>query len=475
MAKDKTARPDKPAKPFEAVIGKNPKPAKPAKPVKPAKPAKPVKVPVPTVFVTGPSFAALAGDEVGALVSAETVLSFLKARALELANIPNGAVLQWATGALLKAIGVGIPGDIERIKELVEQVLEAQKEILAGLDKLLTEVDFNTLITVGYPAVERITSIYEELVVISGLEDPAEQKREADRIRTDILNSNLGTTLNLKTINDVLLGKQGLGGTDALINLFAKRWLPVYLAQQVRPEVPLSTYPSQLDAWLHGLFVVQYMGLAEYANARIANGDFGSLRAQVETTIRNMEAQKALLEESIPAFTRTLPDALFDGRYYVVRQVDFVRGRPFDTDVLYGSPEGDNYAESTAVKFRSRHRDNSDEEWQFEKTGETDTFIMHERSQRRLVYVTVENAAQKDQVKVNVKGSAQTMRFVMGRTEDPNANPNAKIRDLYLPVFLFVRRGDFLTVRGHPVNVENITFAGPLNQAVRVLVDYAGH
>src|SRR5207249_492543 len=104
-------------------------------------------------------------------------------------------------------------------------------------------------------------------------------------------------------------------------------WFPAYTAKQLTADTPLSEYGGQLDAWLHGLFIIQYMGLAELANARIANGQWQMLQQEVADTIKRMDAQKALLNEAIPEWTRTLTNALFDGRWYVVRARDLVGGR----------------------------------------------------------------------------------------------------------------------------------------------------
>jgi hypothetical protein len=64
-------------------------------------------------------------------------------------------------------------------------------------------------------------------------------------LRRGILNLNQGATLNLKTISDVLLGKDTLGQSGALISLFADRWFPVYTATQLAADVPLSTYTGK--------------------------------------------------------------------------------------------------------------------------------------------------------------------------------------------------------------------------------------
>ena len=182
----------------------------------------------------------------------------------------------------------------------------------------------------------------------------------------------------------MLLGKDTLGQSGALINLFADKWFPVYMAKQFAAEVPLSTYGDQLNAWLHGLFIIQYMGLAELANARIANGEFQQLQKDIDLTTQRMAAQQAMLNDAIPDWTRTLPNSLFDGRWYVVKARDLISGRIDTTNVLYGSPAAASYLDYS-VQFRSRHANNGDEEWAFQKTGQNDTFVMVERSRPNYV------------------------------------------------------------------------------------------
>ena len=186
-----------------------------------------------------------------------------------------------------------------------------------------------------------------------------------------------------------------------------------------------------------------------------------------------MEAQQALLEESIPDFTRTLPVALFDGRRYVVTGLNYSTGRLDDSQVMYGSPEGVSTNDSRAVKFRDRHNGNEDEEWQFESAGQTDTFIMRELS--RPNYVTIDGTYLKNQVVVRPKNKATPMRFVMGLTQDPKANLHAKPPERYLPIFEFVGSRDCLTVTHYQKNEEVLTFAGPEKDAVRVRIAFAGH
>jgi hypothetical protein len=76
------------------------------------------------------------------------------------------------------------------------------------------------------------------------------------------------------------------------------------------------------------------MGLAELANARIATGEFEQLEKDIALTTQRMDDQKALLNEAIPEWTQTLPNALSDGRWYVVKARDLVGGRIDNSNVM---------------------------------------------------------------------------------------------------------------------------------------------
>jgi hypothetical protein len=410
-----------------------------------------------SMYGTEERFQAMVADELASLASSQLILNFLKQKAVELGTAAGGKALQWVSAELLKAFGLGgDTKDLEKIKSLLRQVLENQRLILSKLEELLREVQFQHLITRSFDAVEGITNIYERLQLLSTIKDEKERESEAARIKAGILDTNLGTLLNLKKISDVLLGKDPIGKSDPLINLFVDRWFPVYTARQLKDDIPLSTYHTQLDAWMHGLFIIQYMGLAELANARVANGEFELLKAEIEQTIQQMNAQHALLAEAIPDWTRKLPDMLFEDRWYVVRGRDLQKGRIDNSQVLYGSPAAGSYLDYT-VQFRGRHRNNGDEEWQFEKSGQNDTFYLRERS--RPNYISLKDS------RVKMDRSRVKLRLVMGRTNDPAVKPDARRRDLYVPVIGLVGRGDYLTwTRGG----TNIVRVGSLDKAVRV-------
>ena len=210
------------------------------------------------------------------------------------------------------------------------------------------------------------------------------------------------------------------------------------------------------------------------------------LQEEVEDTIRRMDAQKALLNEAIPEWTRTLPDTLFDGRWYVVKARDLVGGRIGNSNVLYGSPATGTYLDYT-VQFRTRHANNGDEEWAFQKTGQNDTFWMVERSRDNHLKLDLSKPGASYRVIVGNAtmlpapegGPSARLRLVMGRTNDPAVKPDAKRRDLYVPLIACVndpdrgpKGGTYLTwTRGG----QNLVFTGSPDKAVRVEIVYSGH
>ena len=429
-----------------------------------------------SMYGTEDRFQAMVADELASLETSELILDFLKNKSIELGKEAGGKALQWVSAELLKAFGLGgDTSDLDQIKDLLNRVLENQKLILSKLEELLLEVDFQHLITRGYDSVQRITNAYQALQNLSTITDDEERQKEAVTFRTGILDLNQGATLNLQTISDVLLGKDTLGQSAALINLFADKWFPVHMAKQFEAEVPLSTYGDQLDAWLHGLFIIQYMGLAELANARIANGEFQQLQKILTSLPSGWRRSRRC--STMPSPTgRTLPNSLFDGRWYVVKARDLISGRMDTTNVLYGSPAAASYLDYS-VQFRSRHANNGDEEWAFQKTGQNDTFVMVERS--RPNYVKLDKGGTPIKVIVGnagmpgaLGGPNARMRLVMGRTNDPAVKPDAKRRDLYVPLIAFIDTGNYLTyMRGG----SNLVFAAPQDKAVRVEIAYSGH
>jgi len=80
---------------------------------------------------------------------------------------------------------------------------------------------------------------------------------------------------------------------------------------------------------------------------------------------------------------------------------------------------------------------------------------------------------------VMVTGPKAKLRLVMGRTNDPAVKPDAKRRDLYVPLIACVddpdrglKSGTYLTwTRGG----TNVVFTGPQDKAVRVEIVYSGH
>ena len=406
------------------------------------------------------SFNALAAEEAKALTSPEGIENFLKAKLEELARSAGGSALRWISAELLKALGLGGgPSELEQIKAMLDKVLQQQALILAKLDDLLAEVKFQHLITRGYPSVQQISNLHDQLRRLSNVLGQPEREREAARLKAAILDVNGGTMASLKVISDVLLGKDPMAPTDPLIRLFSSRWLPLFLDRQLAVDVPLSTYWRRLDEWLHGLFMVQYMGLAQLANARIANRDFEILEQEIADTVRNMTAQRLMLEEVVPKWTRTLPGSMLDGRWYVLRGP---RNGGMDTShVLYGSPATGYRPLDYTVQFRRRNDRNGDEEWLFEKVGANDAFILRQRS--RPCFVTSQGGG------VRVEPTGMPLRLVMA----PTPGGGGWGREAYVPAIGFV--GSNAYICWMRPGAGGVVRLGPRNEAAHIDIVPAGH
>ena len=407
------------------------------------------------------NFNALVADEAKALTSPEGIVDFLKAKLEELARGGGGAALKWVSGSLLRVLGRGGgPSELEQIKAMLDQVLAQQKLILDKLEELLVEVKFQHLITRGYPSVQQISNLHDQLRRLSNVLSQPEREREAARLKAAILEVNAGTMASLKVVSDVLLGKDPMGPSDPLIRLFASRWQPLFLGRQLGPDVPLSTYWRRLDEWLHGLFMVQYMGLAQLANARVANGDFEILKQEIDDTVRNMTAQQVMLNEAIPKWTRTLPASVMDGRWYVIHGPHAHNRRWDTTQVLYGSPgNGQSHIHNFSVSYRGRHSRNGDEEWIFDKSGPNDAFFLRQRSRDRSI-------AHISGVRMEPKG--WLLRIVM----TPNKRAPGWGSEPFLPVLGFVGTPWYLfwLRRG-----SNFVTTGTIDQASLIDIVPAGH
>src|SRR5947199_338459 len=84
-------------------------------------------------------------------------------------------------------------------------------KFLRKLDDVLREVQFQNLVTRGYESVQRITNIYERLQRLSEVKGQDEREREAKAIKVAVLDINSGILISLKTVSDVLTGKDQLG------------------------------------------------------------------------------------------------------------------------------------------------------------------------------------------------------------------------------------------------------------------------
>jgi hypothetical protein len=246
--------------------------------------------------------------------------------------------------------------------------------------------------------------------------NPDERNRRAAELRAAITDVNGGTTASLKVISDVLLGKDPMGVSDPLIRLFTSRWQPIFLGRQLAPDTPLSTYWRRLDEWLHGLFVVQYIGMSQLANARVAAGDFETLKQEIADTTKNMAAQRAMLNEAIPAWTRTLPGSITEGRRYIVRGPHMHAGRWNLSHVLYGGRVLAFLDPEERRRVPNRDAPNA-EEWVFQKAtpnGPTapnapnDCFFLRQGARHQYVAV--------DRGRVDLRSYGAMLRLVMAPT-----------------------------------------------------------
>jgi hypothetical protein len=420
-------------------------------------------------------FGEAASAEHDALGTTFDIATFLSEKLKELKEEAGGQLLDWASTELLNAIFRGGSIDeLDEIRDLLINIQQTQQEILQDLKDLLQEVQFQNLVNEAHGSVEEITSLYGQVVNLAKLTDERdrdERDREAKRIQGLLLPASGSDPLftAMQTISNVLLGIDQAGNNEPLIKLFADRWFAKYTAKQFNVGVPLRTYPDQLDAWLRGLFMVQYMGMSARATGRIANGDFGLLAIELQTTIDRMNKQSQLLAEHIPSWTRTLPDALY-GRWNVVWAQELINGKIEKTNVMYGSPAAGSFLDWT-VQFRSRHPLNGDEEWALEKQPvpadkPDDVFFLRERS--RANYVSLQDI----RVVMCCNLPKAGLRILMGRTNDPAVPATAPRSALYVPVIGFVGKSTYLTwTRGG----SNLVFTGPLDKAVRVQIESAGH
>jgi hypothetical protein len=396
--------------------------------------------------------------------SLATIKAFLKDRVIELGSSQADVALQWASSLLLMALTINRREDVSlgEIRDLIQEVLAKQGEIVDRLQGVLSEIQFQHLVTRGFEAIERILDTSDRLVSLALISDSGERDREAALLRTAILDPNLGAMLNLRTIHDILMGSDPLGQGQALITLFADRWFDRYTPRQLNPDTPLSTYTDTLDAWLNALALTQYLALSALANARLAQGDHDLLKIETQQTIDRLTAQAALMEQSIPPWTRTMPKTLFDGGWWVFRGLDPAGARIDASQVLYGSPSAQFIPLNYTVQFRDRHNHNGDEEWMLEPAGNTDTFCLRVRARNYRVV--------REGDRIMCKDGATPLRLVMGRTKASAVPADAKRAQLYEPVIGMVGQGAYLAwTRGG----QNLVRPGDLNAAVRVRIERA--
>jgi hypothetical protein len=353
-------------------------------------------------------------DEAQAIVGVAPLAIWVEAKAAELAKQAGGKAVQWASSKLLEAIGIGGgTSELEEIKDILNKVYTTQQKILDKVDALLREMQYEQLITRSFESVKRIASIYDRLLQLTKVPE-SERPREAERLKDGILDANSGVLVNLKIIHDVLVGDNPLNpGGRALLDLFMERWKAAYTAKQLSPDVPLSDYPNKSYDYLHGLFLVQYMGLSELANARMADKQYTMLQNETEQILRNLKQQQEMVDKWIPKWTLEWPQKFFDERWYVIKPRNTKSPK-----AMYGSPATGYIPLDYTVQIRERHYNNADEEWQFIKTGKTDTFNLRVRSRSRS-HVSREDGYP-DHIRMNWESEKfYDLRFVMSPKGDP--------------------------------------------------------
>ena len=368
-----------------------------------------------------------ADNELSALISSEAIVKFLKEKAISIGKGIVDSGLNWATVELLKLFGIGRgPSDLEQIKTLLKEILAKQEEILRSLDNVLREVQFQHLVTRGFESVQRILNLYETLQRLSLVKDHEERKRVAEDVKRAALDVNSGALISIKNLSDVLTGRDQLGKSDSLIKLFADRWYDKYHPQELEEKVPLSDFYGVLDQWLREIAIIQYMGVSALANARLADEDKEMLKQEMDAVVGWMEAQQIILDEQVPAWTRTLPAELKEeGSFWSFTLFEDPK------QAIYGPfspPVGE-----PLLRLRSHDPHNYDEQWACRSvTGydlPSDVFKLFMRHGNLAV-----NLTRKHELTLRaVEGSFEPwFRLIMGR--NPSAPPDTSRAHAFVPV-----------------------------------------
>ena len=397
--------------------------------------------------------------ETEAIVGVVPIMIWVEAKAMELAKQAGGKALEWGSSKLLEAIGIGGGTDeLKEIKEILNKVSDTQQKILERVNELLTEMQFENLITRSFNAVERIVSRYGRLLNLAGAPED-ERAHEVAALKNGILDANSGALVDLETLHDILVGNSRLDlGGKALLNMFMERWKKAYTEKQLSPEVPLIDYHDKSYEYLHSLFLLQYMGLSQLANARSANGDYTLLRIEVDKVLQNMKKQQEMVDRWIPPWTLEWPMKFInaDEPWHVIRAKD-TRGHR-GPQVLYGSPATGFTPLDYSVQFRERNPNNKDEEWRFIWATRSDTFHLRKRPGHYTV------AERNGNMRMSTNEGWETffdLRFVMSPKGQPViAAINRK------PGYINWRSGEGL---------NGICFIGGIEGAVEVDVEPCDH
>lgn len=397
--------------------------------------------------------------ETEAIVGVVPIMIWVEAKAMELAKQAGGKALEWGSSKLLEAIGIGGGTDeLKEIKDILNKVSDTQQKILEKVNELLTEMQFEHLVTRSFNAAVKIVSRYERLLNLA--EAPEDERaEEVAALKDGILDANSGVWVDLETIHDVLVGENRIDlGGKALLNMFMERWKKAYTEKQLSPEVPLMDYHDKSYEYLHSLFLLQYMGLSQLANARSANGQYTLLRGEINRVLDNMKKQQEMVDKWIPRWTLEWPDKFIGGevRWHVIRAKD-ARGHA-SPQVLYGSPASGYTPLDYSVQFRERNLKNKDEEWWFIRTSRTDTFHLYKRSAHYCV------AEQDGHIKMRPDKEWQSfldLRFVMSPKGEP-------------VIATINRKPGYINWRSRE-GQNGICFIGGIEEAVEVDVEPCDH
>lgn len=402
-------------------------------------------------------------DESSSLDSGDAILDWVKGKVIGLAEGYGGKLVGWLAGQVLNELGFKDgPSQLDKIQTTLEEIQETQKNIEKGIKGLMSEVKFQGLMRTKFDHATRIAHRHADLVTLSETKNEAERAKIQGPLLAGILSTNDGAAIGLRAIHD-LLTTDTSGDGEGLIDTFMKRWLDAVQKNELEDNFPVSKYPEHARKWLHGLFVVQYMGLVQLVNAYSFNQEPTRLKEIVELTAKRLQQQKDMLESYIPAWTTTVP-LLFNGRFHSIREAG-------SKTVLYGDSGGDHQ-----VLYREAHLHNADEEWCFIPLFKTDTFRMRTRNFN--YYAMGQSRSGKDSLAINYKNeNHDRLRLVMkdlGETkstkEKAEEDPQP-YRAQLVPVLASLDKQKYLGIN----KAKHLTYYSKKADAVEIRLDESGY